>query len=370
MLANERTVRRTIMARHARLHICFLVCALLGPATALALPSYQATFLPSGFAGQDINNAGQIVGNTRESEAWIWSDSGIVNLSLLVPGVQAFAINNRGDVAGNYGPGDTSAFIYSNGTFRDIGRVSGLNYATPRAINDEGQVAGTAGNFPGDTSRPFFYDGATMVGIGTFGGDQGDALALDDEGTVVGNAALAPPPDSPYGARQPFIYRNGTLSELRASQAMIYSANDINDTGAIIGSAAFPETGLGQPYVYTGGVIRSLGGPGGDALGINDAGDIVGVWPSFDDLQYRAFVYRDGKLAGLNDLVLLQPGWTITRADDINDAGQILATACFGSAFDCRSVRLDLIPAVPEPANLAMFAGGLLTLAMARRRRR
>ena len=192
---------------------------------------YQATLLPSGFVGQDINDAGQIVGNTRESEAWIWSERGIVNLSLLIPGVQAFAINNRGDVAGNYSPADASALIYSNGTFRDIGRVPGLNYATPRAINDKGQVAGTAGNFPGDTSRPFFYDGATMTGIGTFGGDQGDALALNDKGTVVGNAALAPPPDSPYGARQPFVYRDGILSELRTSQAMVYSANDINDTG-------------------------------------------------------------------------------------------------------------------------------------------
>lgn len=357
------------MARHARLHTCLMVFALLGPATALAFPTYQTTFLPPGFAGQDINNAGQIVGNTRENEAWIWSESGIVNLSLLVPGVQAFAINNRGDVAGSYSLADSSAFVYSNGTFRDIGRVPGLNYAIPHAINDKGQVAGTAGNFPGDTSRPFFYDGATMTGIGTFGGDHGDALALNDKGTVVGNAALPPPPDSPYGQRQPFVYRDGILRELSTNQAIVYSANDINDAGAIVGSAGFLDTGLDQPYVYTGGVIRSPGGPGGDALGINGAGDIVGVWSSLDDLQYRAFVYHDGKLAGLNDLVLLQPGWTITRAHDINDAGQVLATACLGSTLDCRSIRLDLIPAVPEPANLAMFASGLLTLAMARRRR-
>lgn len=155
---------------------------LSGPATALALPAYQATLLPSGFVGQDINDAGQIVGNTRESKAWIWSESGIVNLSLVIPGVQAFA------------------------------------------VNDKSQVAGTAGNFPGETSRPIFYDGAMMTGINIFGGDQGDALALNDKGTVVGNAALAPPPDSPYSARQPFVYRDGILSELRTSKAMVYSA--------------------------------------------------------------------------------------------------------------------------------------------------
>jgi len=64
MLVNDRTVRRTIMARHARLPTCLLVCALIGPATALALPSYQATFLPSGFAGQDINDADHSLSDT------------------------------------------------------------------------------------------------------------------------------------------------------------------------------------------------------------------------------------------------------------------------------------------------------------------
>lgn len=351
------------MTRQRPLYLSLLLLALCGPATALALPAYRATFLPFGFVGHDINNAGQIVGNTRTNDALIWSDGSIVNLSRLLPGIQVYAINNQGEVAGSYALPESSTFIYSNGRFRDIGRPPGLNYATPHAINDHGQVAGTAGNFPGDTSRPYFYDGATTKALGTFGGDQGDALALNDQGTVIGNAALAPPSGSPYGQRLPFVY-DGVQRQLSNGDAIACSANDINNSGDIVGSAEFLDTGLGQPYVYTGGVFRSLGGPGGDALGINSLGDIVGGWPSLDDLQYRAFVFHKGRLAGLNELVLPLPGWTITRAHDINDAGQILATACSGSTSDCRSLRLDLVPAIPEPAHLVMLVGGLLVLAL------
>ena len=347
-----------------------LVSALACPSAALANPIYSVTFLPSGFTAHDINNAGQIAGNTR-TEAWIWSDGGITDLTAITPGVRVYAINNRGDAAGTYNrPGDANAFIYSDGRFRDIGRPTGLNYATPLAINDKGQVAGRAGNFPGETSRAFYYDGTTMTAFGTFGGEQGEAYGLNKKGQVVGITALAPRPDAPRGDGRAFVYDDGVLRQIVAPNAIVPSARDINDAGAIVGWAQLADTGLTQPYVYADGVLRTLGGPDGAAYGINNDGDIVGAWNPFpgSDLTH-AFVYRDGRMSDLNDLIVPEPGWTVTGAEDINDVGQILATACFGSTGDCRSVRLDLVSAIPEPTSVAMLLGGLFALAGLRRRR-
>jgi probable HAF family extracellular repeat protein len=346
-----------------------LIAALIVPAAASAAPGYSVKFLPSGFTAHDINNAGQIVGNTR-TEAWIWSDSGIVNLSASKPGVQVYAINNHGEAAGVFALGASTAFIYSQGQFRDIGRPAGLNYATPHAINDNDQIAGTAGNFPGDTSRAFLFSSGTMTAIGTFGGDQGDAFGLNNKGTVVGSATLAPPPDSPRGVERGFVYRNGALAQIQAPGATVGPAYDINETGAIVGGADFASTGLSQPFLYAGGVLSNLGGPAGGARGINNHGAIVGTWGQMDaqsDLTH-AFLYRSGTFTDLNNLIVATPGWTVTQAEDINDAGQILATLCFGSTLDCRSARLDLVPAVPEPAGVAMLFGGLMALAAMRRR--
>lgn len=348
----------------------FLTTALICPSLALAEPIYSVTFLPSDFTAVEINDAGQIVGNTR-SEAWIWNDGGIVNLSRIASGIEAFAINNRGEVAGSFSRRlpDAPAFIYSGGEIRDIGRVAGLNYATPRAINDKGQVAGTAGNFPGETSRGFFYDGTTMTAIDTFGGEQGDAYGLNNKGTVVGTTSLAPPSDRPRGDPRGFVYRDGVVRELAAPGVVTLSADDINDAGMIVGGAEFADAGF-QPYLYTGGAFASLGAPGGTARGINNHGAVVGILGGrFDSELSHAFFYDDGSLRDLNDLIVPEPGWTVTEATDINDAGQILGTACFGSTLDCRSVRLDLVPAIPEPNTVAMLLGGLATLTAARRRR-
>lgn len=317
--------------------------ALASPEPAPPAPLYSLTFLPSGFTAFDMNNAGQIVGNTRENAAWIWADDGIVNLSLLSPGIQATAINNRGEVAGYFPYPEASAFIYSEGRIRDIGRPVGLNYAIPHAINDKGEVAGTAGNFPGDTSRAFFYSGGTMTAIGTFGGDQGDAYGLNIKGQVVGGAAL-PAQDAPRGESRAFLYEDGVLRQLFAPDGGPLSAvYDINDAGTLALS------------------------PLGWALGINNGGDVVGILGGFDSDLTHAFLYADGAVIDLNDMIVPEPGWTVTEADDINDAGQILGRACFGSTMNCRAIRLDLVPAIPEPGSAAMLLVGLVGLGALRR---
>ena len=55
-------------------------------------------------------------------------------------------------------------------------------------------------------------------------------------------------------------------------------------------------------------------------------------WSDAQPKDYHAFLYTDHHMVDLNSLVDLPSGWQLISAGDINDAQQILATACRWSA--------------------------------------
>jgi probable HAF family extracellular repeat protein len=86
-------------------------------------------------------------------------------------------------------------------------------------------------------------------------------------------------------------------------------------------------------------------------------GQIVGYsdTPSGQD----AFLYTDGQMVDLNNLIDPSSGWSIVEADGINDDGQIVATGYqdgLGGEFD----TLLLTP-VPEPVSASMLVFVLLS---------
>ncbi|WP_082548133.1 DUF3466 family protein [Massilia sp. Root335] len=341
---------------------------------------YTVDFLPAGFAPAALNDAGQIVG-TYAGAAAILSGGTITSLGGVVPDSYGSAINNRGDVAGSqYSPYNGSAFAYVGGTVVPV--ASGLPadmYPTSnaRGINDAGMVAGNAEPFVGEAQRGFLYDSGGIHLIGTFGGDWSYAAAINASGAVTGSATLVPTQTPVDPDRHAYIYQGGTMQDLGTLGGLRSEAYDINDAGLAVGwseTNVDPDnTALSRPFEYRDGHLvdlGSLGGTWGYARALNNAGVVVGASDLITDVGwgYHAFIYLDGHMVDLNTLVAGANGWEIIDATDINDAGQVLGRAC--RLGTCADVRLDLVPAVPEPGSRALLSAGLALLAWRLRRRR
>ena len=118
----------------------------------------------------------------------------------------------------------------------------------------------------------------------------------------------------------------------------------INASDAIVGwEAAFGGT---RAFLYVNSRFTDLGSLGGAlsyASAINDAGQIVGTstLAGADPQAQRAFLYVDGAMHDLNDLVEPLP-LLLSEARKINNRGQIIANACppAGTPGVCRAYLL------------------------------
>ncbi|MDJ0789457.1 MAG: HAF repeat-containing protein [Myxococcota bacterium] len=148
-----------------------------------------------------------------------------------------------------------------------------------------------------------------------------------------------------FGVAQPSLaaplYQIVDLGTFAGSRVV---ANDLNDLGQIAGHAGT------HAVVYTGGVVEDLGSLGGRssrALGINNAGEVVGY---SDDAQgaRRGFVDVG---SGMRELGTLGGSFSIAYA--INESGVIVGSSQT-PAGDVRAVRFE----AAGPVDLGTVGGG------------
>ncbi|HWE93209.1 MAG TPA: hypothetical protein VG269_04480 [Tepidisphaeraceae bacterium] len=300
----------------------------------------------------------------------------------------ATGINNSGQVVGYFGVnGDNHAFLYSGGTVQTLDALPGDNINGASRINSSGQVIGTSGVL-GDpnVNHAFLYSAGQLQALGTLGGATSSASGINASGQVAGSSTDA------AGYQQAFLYSGGVMQNIAATYPQTNSdAAAINDGGQVVGNVDFGNSGV-QGFLYTGGTMQFLGSLGGSVTipeGMNNAGQVVGgstVTPG--EFDYQAFVYSDGKmqplgtlgfaygindsgeivgesdvvgqgaadgflydngtLYDLNDLISKPlPGYVVEDANQINDEGEIAATAR-NALGECRAVLLTPT-AVPLP---------------------
>ncbi len=146
---------------------------------------------------------------------------------------------------------------------------------------------------------------------------QSDAYGVNNKGQVVG--------ESYYKA---FIWQDGTLSELHPLPGWGDSvAKAINDHGVAVGNS------INRACLWErDGTVVALGNLGADpsfARAINNRGQVVGASRTVQGKAGGAFLWQNGKMIGLNDLIPPDSGWVLVDATGINDRGQIVGNASY-----------------------------------------
>jgi len=365
--------RRRVFRRFLRL---LAGLALAAPVPAFADPLY--TVIPMVGADSraaDLNNLGQVVGymNTGGTfHAFVGNGSVLTDLGTLGGSSStAVSINDHGQIVGDaYLSGDLSyhGFIVNGGS---MSALPGPDNLQASAIDNAGRVAGamSVSTADGDQVHAFTYANGSYADLGNLpSGDGSRALGMNNAGDVVGaaNKVIGGAPNFP---EDPFLYHDGKMIDLGTldPNGIWSGATSINDRGQIVGYAGlaydpanpadiYPQTA----FLYQNGKLVDLGGLAphwsSSAADINNLGQIVGVAGIADGLSH-GFLYRNGKMIDLNALIDPASGWTIEDAAAINDLQQIAATACRNGV--CQAVRLDLVPAVPEPSMAVLLLAGL-----------
>lgn len=328
-------------------------------AAAPAYPEYRVTIVgPAGSSAADINGAGAVVGSYPSgatTHGFINRGKGLVRLGALGASSGAVAVNDQGEVLGNWvaPDGRIRGFIYSCGRQRDIGVIgSGSIY---RDINNAGYTIAT-GYTDSDPSGYLRAPNGSYRDIGHLPVEHPitDVFALNNRNQVAGKSGPLVFPEQPYRA---VIWTRGKLHDLGDLGLTPNSANAINDRGQATGFAAVNTGGPHDrvAYLYSNGRLVSIDDLSGadlkysEGLGINNHGHVVGY---SDTLQ--GFVWRGRKMQSLNALVDRRLGWHIPAAQAINDAGQIAAT---GVRSDVQyAIRLDLIR--PHALSAPVLAPG------------
>lgn len=234
--------------------------------------------------------------------------------------------------------GEQSAFCLY--TIQDLGTLGGADGGA-FALNDYGDVVGWSRNSNGYI-RGFLYTytNETMIDLGVFGGNEGVARSINNQRHVTGVMDV----DS-NGNRAAFFYADGVKSNLGTLGGPASIGWDINNNDAVAGLSSPNSSITNRAFLWTNGVMVNLGtvGPAtSEAHALNDNGRVVG-FGHLSPLNEPATLFQpftwfdydgDGLSHPTNEFTFLGTlGGQNGVAQDINNAGVIVGGADTGVGF-------------------------------------
>jgi probable HAF family extracellular repeat protein len=331
--------------------------------------------------GGSLNGITDPLTGWNEEHAVLWKDDQIIDLGTLGGNEsQADSINGRGQIIGFAAnsvpdslpsplgaPGfgtQQRAFMWHEGMMHDLGTLGGPD-SIALLLNEGGQVSGWSyvdSNNNATTGIPtidsFIWSNGTMVDLGNFGGTITYIQWLSQHGEIVGQSNLAG--DQIF---HPYLWSKGVLTDLGTLGGDFGNALWVNEKGVVVGWANNQNNQGLFAFVWKDGVMSDLGALGTDPCSIawanNDRGDIVGsssaecnfAGNKFDE---HAFLWRNGKMYDLNDLVLPSGNLTLVEPHYINERGEITGNGVLPSG----DLHAFLLTPCDEDSEQAISAAG------------
>jgi probable HAF family extracellular repeat protein len=172
------------------------------------------------------------------------------------------------------------------------------------SINNHDAVVGVGGT----PERGFLYTGDSPIYLDTY-----DVWAISDSGLIA-----------------------GTVHQGGSAVAAVYDTNDTQPK--------FEPIGHVPGHTYSA------------ARSINDKGEVVGVSKVSDNaVMGRGFLYKDGEMTDLNDLIPAGSGWVLDTGQAINNASEILATGRYEIAIPDNTVLSGWGSCLLVPAHVFRF---------------
>jgi probable HAF family extracellular repeat protein len=287
----------------------------------------------------------------------------------------AEGISDRGWVVGDANlAGDQSghAFLWRDGVMTDLGTLGGLNSQEQWPVKDNrGLIVGDAETsamdpfnedfcgFDANSSVPptgliclgFLWHDGVMTALPTLGGNNAQALGVNNRGQVVGMAETGIQ-DANCAAPQVFDVeaviwgpQKGVIHELPPLPGDASSwATGINDREQVVGvsgNCVSPNfnAGGGVPQhgvIWENGAAMDLGNLGGTLStfpwAINSKGQAVGKAYIAGDIYIHTFLWEKGVIKDLGVI----PGDVISGAFGLNDRGEVVGGSC-DQNFNCRA---------------------------------
>lgn len=254
--------------------------------------------------------------------------------------VHGWDLTDRGAVVGEWNCllGPNHAFIWRReGPPIDLPMPEGTNESEVAGVNKQGHCVGWLHNgVPGNAGHAFFCDGqTTQTFLPPPEGNYTSANAIGPDDTIVGRWG-----DTQHGdpAKEACLWRQRQFLPLGSILGTANSeATDINDAGLITGWMSDGTIHDTRGFIWDGKEVLDIGViAGGYAAmpkAINNCGEVCGYGMVLHEdppgWQKHAFLWSEGEMEDLG----LMPTFTRSLAYDLNDRTQVVGSCTRSEQF-------------------------------------